>query len=42
MKDIKEKIFEYGDFEKKIIGILLNYAEDEIKKDRYQYSYYNY
>ena len=40
--EVKEKIFEYGDFEKKIIGILLNYAEDEIKKDRYQYSYYNY
>lgn len=40
--EVKEKIYEYGDFEKKIIGILLNYAEDEIKKDRYQYSYYNY
>ncbi len=40
--EVKEKIYEYGDFGKKIIGILLNYAEDEIKKDRYQYSYYNY
>jgi tyrosine-protein kinase Etk/Wzc len=40
--ELKEKINEYNDFEKRIIGLLLNYAEDNIRKDRYQYSYYNY
>lgn len=39
---IKVKLTEYQDYSKRLAGVLLNFAREDIKKDTYKYSYYNY
>ncbi len=39
---LKSKIEEYQDLRAHIIGIVLNFAKEELEQKKYRYSYYNY
>ena len=39
---LKQKIQEYAHLETKLLGLVLNMVKVDMKKQRYQYSYYNY
>lgn len=42
VEQLNQKISEYPHFQKKILGMILNMVKLDLKKNQYQYSYYNY
>jgi len=42
VEQLSQKINEYPNFQRKILGVILNMVKFDIRKNQYQYSYYNY
>ena len=42
VEQIKKKLREYAQIQDSLLGLVLNMVKTDVKKERYQYSYYNY
>ena len=42
VEQLEQKLQEYAHIQDNVLGLVLNMVKTDLKKDRYQYSYYNY